>query len=124
MTQVGPLPQGCRKLQAWAGIRQRLLRSKIKTDPLPHVARPLLRTAGPVSFKPSVSKTASATPKRRGVKVVWKCCNSIDTAPPDTLCRIRPNTGPNNALKVKLIKLTTPVAVPPNCGGLASLITV
>src|SRR3569832_170806 len=88
----------------------------------PHVPRRLLRTAGPVSFKTSVNKTARASPKSRGVKVVWKCCNSIDAAPPDTLCRIRPNTGPNNALKVKIIKLTTPVAVPPNSGGLASLI--
>ena len=45
-------------------------------------------------------------------------------APPETLCRIQPKTGPSNALKVKFKKLMTPVAVPPNCGGLASLITV
>src|SRR4029453_3526433 len=35
-----------------------------------------------------------------------------------------PKTGPRSALKVKLMKLTTPVAVPLTVGGLASLITV
>jgi hypothetical protein len=35
-----------------------------------------------------------------------------------------PNTGLSNALKVKLMKLTTPVAVPPSSGGFASLMTV
>ena len=34
------------------------------------------------------------------------------------------NTGPSSALKVKLMKLMTPVAVPPTRGGFASLITV
>src|SRR5262249_27718603 len=34
-----------------------------------------------------------------------------------------PNTGPSRALNVKLMKLMTPVADPPNSGGLASLIT-
>ena len=42
----------------------------------------------------------------------------------DRVSRIQPNTGPSSALKVKLRKLTTPVAVPLICGGLASLITV
>src|SRR4051794_41838364 len=46
------------------------------------------------------------------------------SAPPETLRRIEPKTGPSSALNVKLRKLITPVAVPPNCGGLASLMTV
>jgi len=36
----------------------------------------------------------------------------------------QPNTKPGNALKVKLRKLTTPVAVPSNWGGSASIDTV
>ena len=36
----------------------------------------------------------------------------------------QPKTGPSSALNVKFRKLTTPVAVPLNSGGLASLITV
>ena len=45
-------------------------------------------------------------------------------APPETRWSSIPKTGPSKALKVKFTKLITPVAVPPNCGGFASLITV
>src|SRR5256885_9593501 len=41
-----------------------------------------------------------------------------------TCTSLEPNTGPSSALKVKFKKLMTPVAEPPNSGGLASLITV
>src|SRR5262245_46357800 len=44
--------------------------------------------------------------------------------PPLTFIRILANTGPRSALNVKLMKLTTPVAVPLTFGGFASLMTV
>ena len=42
----------------------------------------------------------------------------------DDLTRSHPKTGPNSALKVKVIKLQTPVAVPLRCEGFVSLTTV
>src|SRR5215471_10086677 len=44
--------------------------------------------------------------------------------PPLTCVNVHPNTGASNALNVKLMKLTTPVAVPLMSGGLTSLMTV
>src|SRR5262249_10110565 len=82
------------------------------------------RTADPVSFKIKARMIAMATPYKRGVNAVWKCSSSICAAPPEARCKIPAKTGPNKALKVKLRKLTTPVAVPPSCGGIASLVTL
>src|ERR1044072_433957 len=68
--------------------------------------------AAPVSFNSNVSTMAISTPKSIGRHARWKCGNSSCEAPPETCCRLQPNTGPSKALKVKVRKLTTTGAVP------------
>src|SRR5262245_1367767 len=57
--------------------------------------------AGPVSFNKRANTIAITTPTSIGLNACWKCCTSSSEAPPETFCKLHPNTGPSKALKVK-----------------------
>ena len=119
---------GGHRLETQAPFQQPFVFSSSCCVPLLHLLASLVselsRTAGPVSFNSRVRTIAMPLRKVAAQSAPDSARVPFARRATGHARRIQPKTGPNSALKVKFRKLTTPVAVPPNCGGLASLITV